>query len=232
MPTTPAPGTVAPAVHLLAGALRRALLEEGGGFRLARVLPGREDSCAGLAAVRVLGADALAPFVVKGLALPAQDAALIRAAVRAHPAPQEPERQVLLWGIRDAALVRGLAVSGVDATGWEGLAPAGSTAHLLRLPWVAMAAELVRVAGAAPPFAEEAVHAQLARSHLDISRGLVRALLRRDLPSAACLTRWLAPAGEQLTTPALDYLEIAGADDPRVSLDTAIARRLTTGTSP
>ncbi|GAA0917633.1 hypothetical protein [Nonomuraea longicatena] len=237
MPITPTPGippqgTVLPTVRLLAGTLRQALIPENGGFRLARVLPDGRQADAGLAAVRVLGADVLTPFVVNGLTLTAQDAALIRTAVRAYPAPQAPASEVSLWGVRDAALVRALAASGVDATGWEGLAPAESPARLLTLPWVAMAAELVRMTGAAPPFAEQDVRAHLARRHLDVGRGLVRALLRRDLLSAARLARWLGPADARLTAPVLDYLEIAGTDDARVTLETAITRRLMTGASP
>jgi hypothetical protein len=236
MPTTPTPSTVTPAVHLLSGALTRVLLEDDDEFRLGRFPADMGDRSAGLAAVRVLGADVLTPFILAGRALPGEDGELVRAAVRAYPAPREPEQEAQLWGVRDAALVRALAGLGVEATGWEGLAPARSPAYCLTLEWVPLALDLVRLAGAAPPFADAALHAELACRHPDIGRGLVRALLRRDLLSAARLTRWLtlgrAPDHGGLVTPALDHLEIVGADDPRVLLETAITRRMMTAASP
>ncbi|GLW11453.1 hypothetical protein Misp01_65810 [Microtetraspora sp. NBRC 13810] len=234
MPITsaPTPGTVGPAVHLLAGALTRALLEEGDGFRLGRFLADSGDRSAGLAAVRVLGADVLTPFVLKGLPLPGEDAALIEAAVRVYPAPQDQPRETALWRVREAALVRALAALGVDASGWEGLTPVRPARQPPAPEWVPLAVDLVRLACAAPPFTDATVREELARRRLDLTRGLVRALLRRDALSAARLARWLTfdavTARPPLLAPALEHLEIVGADDARVLLETTIARRTMT----
>jgi hypothetical protein len=235
MPITsaPTPGTVGLAVHLLAGALTRALLENDDGFRLGRFLTDSGDRSAGLAAVRTLGADVLSPFVLKGFPLHDEDAALVEAAVRAYPAPQDRSRENVLWGARDAALVRALAALGVDATGWEGMAPAPPAPEPLAREWVALAADLVRLACTAPPFTEATVREELANRRLDVTRGLVRALLRGDTLSAARLARWLTCDDRPpLLASALEHLEIVGADDPRVLLETAIARRTTGLTRP
>ncbi|MER6910992.1 hypothetical protein ABT354_04885 [Streptomyces sp. NPDC000594] len=226
----PSPSSVETATCVLAGALTRALQKGGDTFGVRRSLDAWGDRTGGLAAVRVLGADVLTPFVLTGRPLPAEDAALVRTAVRAHPAPRHQPLEAALWGARDAALVRALAALGVDGTDWEGLAPAPPLSGGLAPDWMSLTAVLVPLASAAHPFTDTALRSQLAGRRLDLSRGLVRALLRRDLLSAARMARWLVldtpAAAPDLVTPALEHLEVLGADDPRVQLEVAVARRL------
>jgi hypothetical protein len=68
------------------------------------------------------------------------------------------------------------------------------------------------------------------RSH-DVARGVVRAMLRRDHPTAARLARWLALAEHHGGAAVLDLLAVLDhldleATEARTALDTAIARRL------
>ncbi|GLF93838.1 hypothetical protein [Streptomyces yaizuensis] len=232
-PHQPSPSSVETATCVLAGALTRALQEDGDTFGVRRSLDAWGDRTGGLAAVRVLGADVLTPFVLTGRPLPAEDAALVRTAVRAHPAPRHQPLEAALWGARDAALVRALAALGVDgAAGWEGLAPAPPSSGGLAPDWMSLTAILVPLASAAHPFTDAVLRSQLAGRRLDLSRGLVRALLRRDLLSAARMARWLVldattpAAAPELVAPALEHLAVLGADDPRVLLEVAVARRL------
>ncbi|ANW20325.1 hypothetical protein [Streptomyces clavuligerus] len=230
-PHQPSPGSVETATCVLAGALTRALQEDGDAFGVSRSLGAWGDRTGGLAAVRVLGADVLTPFVLTGRPLPAEDAALVRTAVRAHPAPRHQPLEAALWGARDAALVRALAALGVDGADWEGLAPASPSPDGLAADWMSLTAVLVPLASAAHPFTDTALRTQLAGRRLDLSRGLVRALLRRDLLSAARMARWLvldaSATVPDLVGPALEHLATLGADDPRVQLEVAVARRLT-----
>ncbi|MQS35351.1 hypothetical protein [Streptomyces katsurahamanus] len=238
-PHQPSPNTVETATCVLAGALSRALREDDRSFGVRHSLGDWGDGTGGLAAVRVLGADVLTPFVLTGRPLPAEDAALVRTAVRAHPAPRLQARESALWGTRDAALVDALAAVGVDGAGWEGLAPAPPPNGGLAVDWLSLAALLVPLASAAHPFADAALRAQLAGRGPDLTRGLVRSLLRRDLLSAARLARWIVLDGQSgqpgqagpstpppLLAPALEHLEVLGSGDPRVLLEVAVARRL------
>lgn len=230
MASMPAPGTVTSAVHALAAELTRALTADDDRFRLTGFPHDNWGPATGPAAVRVLGADVLAPFLLRGRPLPAEDAALIQAAVRAYPAPEQPSPT---WARREAALLSALAALGVDAEGWEGLATSRTPARLPATGWRALAAELVRLDGATPPFTDPATRAELTPRHLDISRGLVRALLHQDLLSAARLGRWLTlsplPDDPPLLCPALQFLEIVAADKPRIHLEVTIARLVLTG---
>ncbi|WP_059011125.1 hypothetical protein [Streptomyces specialis] len=65
-----------------------------------------------------------------------------------------------------------------------------------------------------------------------MSRGLGRAMLRRDHLTAARLARWLAldagPEPEPLLLIALGHIAALAPDKPRVLLELAAARRLLT----
>ncbi|MFD5318895.1 hypothetical protein [Streptomyces sp. NPDC127098] len=226
----PAPGSVEEATGALAGALAGALRSGDEGVAARFRLDSWDQRAGGLAAVRVLGADVLVPFLLTGQPLRQDEASLVRAAVRAFPAPRSHGPEGALWGVRDAALAAALARLGVDAAGWEGLAAAGPPSRLAP-GWVTLAADLVRLSTAAHPLLAPELTRRLGDRRLDVERGLVRAVLRRDLLSAARLSRWLLAlsptgAGPVALPPILDLLEAVGADDPRVRFETAIARRL------
>ena len=78
----------AAAVETLAGGIVRALEGAGDTFRLADQLGGLGDWTAGLAAVRVLGPDALLPFTLGPHRFGPDDAEVIAASLRAFPAPE------------------------------------------------------------------------------------------------------------------------------------------------
>lgn len=226
----PTPGSVEEATGALAGSLARALRSTGDGVGVRSCLGSWDQRASGLAAIRVLGADVLAPFLLTGQPLRQEEASLVRAAVRAYPAPQVHAPEATLWGVRDAALSAALARLGVDTAGWEGLA-ATCSAGPLAADWVTLAAYLVRLSTAAHPLLDPELSRSLVSRRLDIERGLVRALLRRDLLSSARLARWLLALASEgrpplSLPPVLDHLEVVGAPDPRVRFETAIARRL------
>ncbi|GAB2878003.1 hypothetical protein [Streptomyces mayteni] len=222
----PTPGSVEEATGALAGSLARALRGASDGVGARPHLDSWDRRAGGLAAIRVLGADVLAPFLLTGQPLRQEEAWLVRAAVRDHPAPRGHTPEAALWGVRDTVLTAALARLGVDAADWEGLAeprPPGPLAD----DWVTLAADLVRLSTAAHPSLYPELRGRLLDRRLDVARGLVRAMLRRDLLSAARLTRWLLTlAPGELASSTLDHLEIAGRHDPRVRFEAAIARLL------
>ncbi|MEV0618768.1 hypothetical protein AB0I81_35985 [Nonomuraea sp. NPDC050404] len=229
------PGTVEPAVQALASELLRALDDQeghAGGDHLDRFVDAWDDRSRGLAAVRVLGADVLTPSALRGAPAGGADEAVVRAAVRAYPAPAGHSRGATLWNVRDAALARVLVAAGTDVTAWEGLASPRSPGWLPDGQWLPLAADLSRLACAAHPWADAALRERVAARRRDVARGLARALLRRDLLGAAGLARWLAldRAGddEPMVEAALGQLEIVGTGDPRVLLQCGIAHRLMT----
>jgi hypothetical protein len=75
------------------------------------------------------------------------------------------------------------------------------------------------------------VHEAARGGVLGLARGATRAMLRRDFPTAARITRWLAWLAAQGTRLPLDpapltaHLGLVGGGD-RLALDVAIARRL------
>ncbi|WP_059011128.1 hypothetical protein [Streptomyces specialis] len=106
-----ASGTVEPAVSALASELVGALRHDGGEFSLRAFAETAAEPVGTLGAVRGLGADALAPFLLAGHPFTAADADVVRAAVAAYPAPPPAAEDAALWAARDGGLVRVLAVS-------------------------------------------------------------------------------------------------------------------------
>ncbi|MGW0537968.1 hypothetical protein [Streptomyces sp. NPDC003032] len=228
-----APGTVESAVQALAAKLAGALRHDGGEFSLRECVDALDEPVNAVGAVRGLGADALAPFVLTGCTLTADDAGLVRAAVAAFPAPAAGAEDGGLWVARDAALVTVLAGLGVDAAGWAGLAAGDAVPGWPAKHWAAWSAALARLAPLALPPVEGPARQEALHRRLDLRRGLTRALLRRDHLVAARLARWLAldahGTEEPLLTPALDHLAVLAADRHRVLFEIAVARRLREG---
>ncbi|WP_189958358.1 hypothetical protein [Streptomyces alanosinicus] len=236
--------SVEAAAQQLTDGVARALGGAGGTvFCLHDHVAGGPDVVAGLGAVRVLGADVLAPFVLGGAALGCDDIALLCDSVRAFPAPtptaDDPET-VRLWGLRDWALSHTLAGLGVDVGGWIGLAEGadphteiddGASTH-----WAAWAVELSQLSSLAFPQLHSPLRSGARERRLDLARGVTHALLRRDHLRAARLARWLAlsaaedrgaatePAVRQVLAPALDHLDAIAVDQPRTLMEAALAR--------
>jgi hypothetical protein len=225
---------VGAAVDALADGIARAVCGAGDAFRLSDQIVVMADQAMGLAAVRVLGADALAPFVVSGRTIPVDDVAVVRAAVEAFPAPARQDRaDARVWGLRDWALGEVVVRLGNTALASGGLAQdnfGNGENCASEQPWPKWSAELSRLSTLALPGLDGPVHDQVRRRQRDTLRGVVRAMMRTDFLSAARLIRWLAVDAtsgvEPLLTTALQHLELVTGPPPRVRLEIAMARWL------
>lgn len=207
-------------------------LRGGGRFRLAGSVTGSDAAAVdglALAAVRVVGADAVLPGVLGRAPLEPDDLAVFSKAVQAYPPPADAS-SASLWS--HWAMQRTLA--GLDAS-YNG-APRGtepSAAWLDGTSWQALTHQLAVLAPLALPGADSAV-AQAARTRpVDVARGFVRAVRRRDWLQAAGAGRWLVlldgvPHTLGLET-GLEFVAQMGADDPRVLLQVEAAQLMRAG---
>ena len=222
------------AVDVLADGIARAVSSAGDAFRLRDLIAGVADQTMGLAAVRVLGADALAPFVVPGRRISIDDVAAVQAAVEVFPAPARHDpADARVWRLRDGALREVVARLGMAKLAGNGLAAGDVTSsedHVGEQPWPRWSGELTRLSPLALPGLDGPVHDQVRRRRRDTMRGVARAMMRTDSLSAARLVRWLAvdatSDAQPLLTTALQHLELFTAPPPRVRLEIAVARRL------
>lgn len=223
--TGPSPCVIA--VRALSAEVARALRGAGDAYSLADAPVPDVGTEAILAAVRVLGPDALAPYVLCGVPPRSGDAELVRAALRAYPAadPQPGGPPVARW--RDWATTRLLGL--IPDT------PAPSAVGREE-SWAAWSVVVAQLAPLALWGLESPLHDEVRSAGVDLARAVTRAVLRRDYRMAARLARWLALAGEEPAAPVsliplLDHLdENAATKDPRILLDTAAARHLLGGT--
>jgi hypothetical protein len=225
---------VAAAVDVLAGAVAQAVSGAGGAFGLGDVVGGWADPVLGLGAVRVLGADALAPFLFTGHSLSSSDVEVVQAALRVFPVPhREDPGDARVWRCRDWALGEVLAHLGVSESRRDpaaALDPGGEDGSAGEPAWPVWSAAVSRLSTLALPAVGGPVREQVRRRRRDTWRGLTRAMLRHDHLSAARLARWLAldaaVSPESLLGAALSHLELFTAPPPRVRLEIALARRL------
>ena len=229
------------AVETLAGYVVRALTGADDAFRLTDQLPPEaspDDRRAGLAAVRVLGSDALAPFMIAGHQFSPADAEVVAISIDTFPLP-EPELgaehdndidyAMFVRLLRDWATGEVLARLGQPrcVSPYPAWAGAGAGRDGGWVGWVGMLAQLSPLA---IPELDSALHADVRGYRLDVARGVTRAMLRRDHLTAARLVRWLAACGDGPMDPpfavdvALRQLELVAEPDPRLRLEIAMTR--------
>lgn len=231
-------------------------LDGGGGSYALSALLAQDDAVA-LAAVRVLGADVLAPYalgagaardtpggtggagpgVPDGAGGPAgpggaagQDSQVVRRALAAYP-PGADASDVSLWTYR-GLVEASHAFLPRNGGPWPDQPPAGD-AWLHTDPWPKLSHRASQLAALALPGLAPALAAGLAGRTEDLARGFVRAVRRRDWLQAAGVGRWLSLAQDVPATLGLDaglvYVRRMSGADPRVALHAAAARRLRGG---
>ncbi|MCL6668054.1 MULTISPECIES: hypothetical protein [Streptomyces] len=179
-----------------------------------------------LAAARVLGADLVLPTVLCGIPPTADRLDLIRRTLEAFPPRPEapPTVRWSHWALRRALRQADPSGSGSD----ERRPPEPDAAWLDGVPWPFLTHQLAVLASLALP-GQDCAPARAARARtLDVARGFVRAVRRRDWLQAAGAGRWLTllpDVPETLGLAAgLDFVELMGGDDPRVLLQVRAAR--------
>lgn len=189
-----------------------------------------EDNRTGIAAVRVIGADLLLPSVLYGHNPHPGDVAVFHRAVREFP-PRPDASDATVWSHWGmiSALHR---TAPAAAPGQPAAAVPGSgepdAAWLEGAPWQAFTHQLSVLAPLAVPAASSAVHRAAAHRVVDLSRGFVRAVRRRNWLQAAGVGRWLSvldgrPDSLGLDR-GLDFVELMGGADARVALHVRVAR--------
>ncbi|MGV9291406.1 hypothetical protein [Streptomyces sp. NPDC003719] len=181
------------------------------------------------AAIRILGADTLLPTELKGVPPDPGLLAVFKNAVAAHP-PRSDAAPTVVWS--HWAMARALRrlegpVAGPDGgaepdAGW--LDDAG---------WQQLTHQLAVLAPLALPGEDSAVARAARRRPVDVARGFVRAVRRRDWQQAAGAGRWLALLDGVPDTlgleAGLDFVRLMGGGDPRVALQLEAARLMPAG---
>ncbi|MGP8303751.1 hypothetical protein ACTPOK_38755 [Streptomyces inhibens] len=203
-----------------------ALRGEGDPYALSGIL--RQSDALTSAAVRVLGADALAPYAVEHRAAPvgADDEAVVRQALAAYP-PGADASQVSVWSYR-GLVEASHAFLPAGAQPWPA-PPEAEAAWVAGDPWPKLSHRVSQVAALALPGLAPGLAEQLAARTDDLARGFVRAVRRRDWLQAAGLGRWLARLPDAPPTLGLDsglaFIRQMGGADPRVALHVVAAQR-------
>ncbi|MFF4607731.1 hypothetical protein ACFY12_33960 [Streptomyces sp. NPDC001339] len=203
-----------------------ALRGEGGPYALSGVL--RQEDTLTPAAVRVLGADALAPYAMEHLAAPfgADDEAVVRQALAAFP-PKADASEVSVWSYRGLVEASHTFLPGAGRQ-WPAV-PEADTGWVGSEPWPKLSHQVSQLAALALPGLAPGLAEQLAARTDDLARGFVRAVRRRDWPQAAGLGRWLARLPDVPRTLGLDsglaFVRQLGGADPRVTLHIVAAQR-------
>lgn len=218
------------AVHDIASAVAVALDGGCGRYALSDVLA--QDDALALAAIRVLGADVLAPYALEGGAATPHggaDEAVVRRALAARP-PHADAADSDAWSYRGLAEASRIYLSDGPASAgeWPPEPPAGS-GWVRTDPWPRLAHRVAPLASLSLPGLTPALAAGLTARTEDLARGFVRAVSRRDWRQAAGLGRWLARMPEVPDTLGLDtglvYVRRMSAGDARVALHVTAARR-------
>lgn len=235
----------ATAVETLADSVVRALTGADDAFQLADQLPpdgSAADLRARVAAVRVLGPDALAPFALAGHRFGPGDAEVVAASIRMFPFAEpdveavgpdldvdNADSTVLVRALRDWATGEVLTRLGVPGSARPYPARAGAGVGRNQ-GWVGWTGTLAQLSPLALPGLDTCIHADARRYRLDVARAVTRAMLRRDHLTAARLVRWLVAGGDVpmdppfLVAPVLRRLELVAEPDPRLRLEITMAR--------
>lgn len=209
------------AVADVASGVALALDGEGGSYALSALLA--QDDRVALAAIRVLGADALAPYALGGAGTGGgPDAQLVRRALAAYP-PGADASEVSRWSYHGLAEATRAFLPDAGTAGSGGTEPAGGGANpgdgqpdadrlpydsgggrgpdagaaagwLLTDPWTRLSHRASQLAALSLPGLAPALAAGLAARTEDLARGFVRAVRRRDWLQAAGVGRWLVRA--------------------------------------
>ncbi|MGW0560132.1 hypothetical protein ACWDZ4_05755 [Streptomyces sp. NPDC003016] len=203
-----------------------ALRGEGDPYALSRLL--RQGDALASAAIRVLGADALAPYALDHRATPggADDEAVVREALTAYP-PGPDASEVTVWSYRGLVEASHAFLPG-GADHWP-QAPRAGSAWVTDDPWPKFSHRTSQLAALALPGIATDLAGRLAPRTDDLARGFVRAVRRRDWLQAAGLGRWLARLGQVPPTLGLDnglaFVRHMSDGDARVALHLAAARQ-------
>lgn len=230
MDQTHASSPLAGAVHDLATEVVLALRS---GDHLATVCGAAgidEENRTGIAAARVIGADLLLPSVLYGRHPHPGDIAVLDRAVREFPPkPDAPAATAWShWHMISTLQRMAPPPPGAAAPGPGTAFAEPDAAWLEEAPWQAFTHQLSVLAPLAVPAAPSAVRRAAVNRAVDLSRGFVRAVRRRDWLQAAGAGRWLAAIGGEPATlgleRGLDFVELMGGHDPRVTLHVRAAR--------
>lgn len=181
-------------VQEFASAAVLALRGGGGRFELLGSVLSRPDDPASVAAARVLGADTLAPCTLTGKAPSAEDLSLVAAAIEAFPPADggSPVSAWSHWGMR-AALHRVRESAGGDGPAQDDRPTEDPpTEWVTAESWQRMTHQLSQLAALAVPGLPSPLATAVAKRPVDLARGFVRAVRRRDWLQAAGAGRWLA----------------------------------------
>ena len=216
----PPSAVYAAAAETLADIVVRAIRGADDAFRLSEVLTAG-DPATGLAAVRVLGPDALAPYLIIGYPFATEDAEVVTTSLAAFPLDSDgeaPVRRFRDWATR-ALLAR---LTDQPAPVLPETPACGPKAH-----WLVFVGELSGLAPLVAPGLDSPIHTAARTRALDVARGVSRSMLRRDYLTAVRLSRWLATGpcvpGVELGG-VLTHVELFGDDSPRLRLEVVLAR--------
>ncbi|NJP49684.1 hypothetical protein HCJ93_06245 [Streptomyces sp. SBST2-5] len=178
-----------------------------------------------LAAVRVLGADALLPGTLLRTPPDPAGLAVFRKAVEAYP-PRADAAPTVRWS--HWAMAR--ALHRADPSGTFERPDEPGTGWLDGASWQFLTHQLAVLAPLALPGEDDGVTRAAGRRTVDVARGFVRAVRRRDWRQAAGAGRWLTllpGVPETLGLRAgLEFVELMGGQDPQVALQLEAARLL------
>ncbi|WP_225632825.1 hypothetical protein [Streptomyces solaniscabiei] len=184
------------------------------------------------AAIRILGADTLLPTVLLGVPPDPGLLAAYKDAVAAHP-PRSGAAPTVEWShwamVRTLRRVDEPLTGALDADG----SPEPDAGWLDDVDWQRLTHQLAVLAPLALPGEDCAVTRAARRRPVDVARGFVRAVRRRDWQQAAGAGRWLTlldgvPDTLGLET-GLDFVRLMGGGDPRVVLQLEAARLMPAG---
>ncbi|GAA3983418.1 hypothetical protein GCM10022384_35140 [Streptomyces marokkonensis] len=180
-----------------------------------------------VAAVRVLGADVLLPTALLRVAPDPGQLTVFKDAVATHPPRAEAAPTVVWSHWAMARALRRLEQPLTDPLADDPAAEPGA-GWLDDAGWQLLTHQLAVLAPLALPGEECAVTRVARRRPVDVARGFVRAVRRRDWQQAAGAGRWLTLLDGVPDTlgleAGLDFVRLMGGNDPRVALQLEAAR--------